>query len=166
MSNSLRPHGLQHARSPCPSPAPGAYSNSRQAGDTSLLPSQTLFTKTQRFQTIFIIFLCVFWLRFTIVPLLFGFPKPVWYSRSQRPSPMFPQLSRTMNPCAYINLQLSYKREMCIAKSILKFIAVCFPASTHWIYPRAEINLNVIFLRIICTSPKQPTSFNSKLTAV
>ena len=28
MSNSLRPHGLQHARPPYPSPAPGAYSNS------------------------------------------------------------------------------------------------------------------------------------------
>ena len=29
MSNSLRPHGLQHARLPCPSPTPGACSNSR-----------------------------------------------------------------------------------------------------------------------------------------
>ena len=28
MSNSLRPHELQHARLPCPSPSPGAYSNS------------------------------------------------------------------------------------------------------------------------------------------
>ena len=28
MSNSLGPHGLQHARLPCPSPTPGAYSNS------------------------------------------------------------------------------------------------------------------------------------------
>ena len=28
MSNSLWPHGLQHARAPCPSPTPGAYSNS------------------------------------------------------------------------------------------------------------------------------------------
>ena len=28
MSNSLRPHGLQHARLPCPSPTPGACSNS------------------------------------------------------------------------------------------------------------------------------------------
>jgi len=28
MSNSLRPHGLQHARLPCPSPTPGAYLNS------------------------------------------------------------------------------------------------------------------------------------------
>ena len=28
ISNSLRPHGLQHARLPCPSPAPGVYSNS------------------------------------------------------------------------------------------------------------------------------------------
>ena len=29
MSDSLRPHGLQHARLPWPSPTPGAYSNSR-----------------------------------------------------------------------------------------------------------------------------------------
>ena len=28
MSNSLQSHGLQHARLPCPSPTPGAYSNS------------------------------------------------------------------------------------------------------------------------------------------
>ena len=28
MSDSLRPHGLQHARPPCPSPTHGVYSNS------------------------------------------------------------------------------------------------------------------------------------------
>ena len=28
MSDSLRPHGLQHSRLPCPSPSPGACSNS------------------------------------------------------------------------------------------------------------------------------------------
>ena len=28
VSDFLRPHGLQHARSPCPSPTPGVYSNS------------------------------------------------------------------------------------------------------------------------------------------
>ena len=28
VSDSLRPHGLQHARLPCPSPTPGAYSKS------------------------------------------------------------------------------------------------------------------------------------------
>ena len=28
VSNSLRPHGLQHARPPCPSPTPGVHSNS------------------------------------------------------------------------------------------------------------------------------------------
>ena len=28
MSDSLRPHGLQHARPPCPSPTPGVYSHS------------------------------------------------------------------------------------------------------------------------------------------
>ena len=29
MSDSLRPHDLQHARHPCPSPTPGVHSNSR-----------------------------------------------------------------------------------------------------------------------------------------
>ena len=29
MSNSLWPHGMQHARPPCPSPTPGVYSDSR-----------------------------------------------------------------------------------------------------------------------------------------
>ena len=29
MSDSLQPHGLQHARLLCPSPSPGAYSNSQ-----------------------------------------------------------------------------------------------------------------------------------------
>ena len=28
MSDSLQPHGLQHARPPCPSPTPGVFSNS------------------------------------------------------------------------------------------------------------------------------------------
>ena len=28
VSDSLRPHGLQHSRLPCPSPTPGVYSNS------------------------------------------------------------------------------------------------------------------------------------------
>ena len=28
VSNSIWPHGLQHARPPCPSPTPGVYSNS------------------------------------------------------------------------------------------------------------------------------------------
>ena len=28
VSDSLRPHGVQHTRLPCPSPTPGAYSNS------------------------------------------------------------------------------------------------------------------------------------------
>ena len=29
VSDSLQLHGLQHARTPCPSPTPGVYSNSR-----------------------------------------------------------------------------------------------------------------------------------------
>ena len=39
MSDSLRPHESQHARPPCPSPTPRAYSNSSIA---SLMPSNHL----------------------------------------------------------------------------------------------------------------------------
>ena len=39
MSDSLRPHGLQHARPPCPSPTPRVYSNSCPL---SLMPSNHL----------------------------------------------------------------------------------------------------------------------------
>ena len=38
MSNSLRPHGLQHTRLPCPSPTPRACSNSCE----SVMPSNHL----------------------------------------------------------------------------------------------------------------------------
>ena len=40
VSDSLRPHGLQHARLPCPSPAPGACSNSCPID--SVMPSNHL----------------------------------------------------------------------------------------------------------------------------
>ena len=40
MSDSLRPHGLQHVRHPCPSPSPGACSNS---SIESLMPFNHLF---------------------------------------------------------------------------------------------------------------------------
>ena len=40
LSDSLRPHGLQHARPPCPSPAPGVYSNS--CSIESVMPSNHL----------------------------------------------------------------------------------------------------------------------------
>ena len=39
MSFSLRPHGLQHARLPCPSPTPRAYSN---LCPESVMPSNQL----------------------------------------------------------------------------------------------------------------------------
>ena len=39
VSNSLRPHGLQHPRLPCPSPTPGVYSNS---SIESVMPSNHL----------------------------------------------------------------------------------------------------------------------------
>ena len=39
MSDSLQPHGLQHTRLPCPSPPPGAYSNS---STESVMPTNHL----------------------------------------------------------------------------------------------------------------------------
>ena len=40
MSDSLQPHGLQHARPPCPLPTPGVYSNSVSV--ESVMPSSHL----------------------------------------------------------------------------------------------------------------------------
>ena len=55
MSDSLRPHGLQHARPPCPSPAPGVYSNScplswwcHPTKSSSVIPSSSAFNLSQR----------------------------------------------------------------------------------------------------------------------
>ena len=54
MSNSLQPHGLQHARLPCPSPPPGVYSNSCPLSpwfhptiSSSLSPSPPAFNLSQ-----------------------------------------------------------------------------------------------------------------------
>ena len=54
MANSLRPHGLQHARPPCPSLTPGAYWNScpsRQwchpAISSSVIPFSSSFNLSQ-----------------------------------------------------------------------------------------------------------------------
>ena len=42
MSNSLRPHGLQHARPPCPTPTPRVYSNSCHWVGDAIQPSHPL----------------------------------------------------------------------------------------------------------------------------
>ena len=42
MSNSLRPHESQHARPPCRSPTPGAYSNSCHRVSDAIQPSHPL----------------------------------------------------------------------------------------------------------------------------
>ena len=42
VSNSLWPHGLQHARTPCPLSVPGVYSNSCQLSRYSTQPSHPL----------------------------------------------------------------------------------------------------------------------------
>ena len=44
VSDSLRPHGLHHARLPCPSPTPGAYSNSCPSSQWCHLPSHPLLS--------------------------------------------------------------------------------------------------------------------------
>ena len=57
MSNSLRPHGLQHARPPCPSPISGVYSNScplsrwcHPAISSSVFPFSSSFPASGYFQ--------------------------------------------------------------------------------------------------------------------
>ena len=42
MSDSLQPHGMQHARLPWPSPTPGAYSNSCPLSHDAIQPSHSL----------------------------------------------------------------------------------------------------------------------------
>ena len=42
VSDSLRPHELQHARPPCPSPSPGVHSNSRPSSRDAIQPSHPL----------------------------------------------------------------------------------------------------------------------------
>ena len=42
MSNSLQPHGLQHARPPCPSPSPRVHSNSCPWVGDAIQPSHPL----------------------------------------------------------------------------------------------------------------------------
>jgi len=52
MSDTLRPHGLQHARPPCLSPAPGVYSNScplSQWCHPTILSSTVPFSHFQSF---------------------------------------------------------------------------------------------------------------------
>ena len=54
MSDSLRPHGLQHARLPCPSPTPGVYSDScHWVGDAiHLIPFHPLLFLSSVFPSI------------------------------------------------------------------------------------------------------------------
>ena len=54
MSDSLQPHGLQHARPPCPSPTPGVYSDScplsrwcHPAISSSVIPFSPMFNLSQ-----------------------------------------------------------------------------------------------------------------------
>ena len=50
MSDSLGPHGLQHARLPCPSPIPRAYSNSCPSSrwcHPTIFPSPPAFSLSQ-----------------------------------------------------------------------------------------------------------------------
>ena len=44
VSDSSWPHGLQHARPPCPSPTPGAYSNSCHWVGDAIQPSHLLLS--------------------------------------------------------------------------------------------------------------------------
>ena len=55
MSSALQPHGLQHARPPCPSPTPGACSNSYLLSlwcHTLLIPCHPIFLLPSVFPSI------------------------------------------------------------------------------------------------------------------
>lgn len=82
-------------------------------------------------------------------------------------SPVFSQLSRSAGPCVCINLQLPYGTEVCtvpevskhpITAPILKFTAPSISQSRN--------KLIAIFLKMIYTNRKHPTSFSLTLTAV
>ena len=49
MSDSLRPHGLQHSRLPCPSPTPGACSDSTDGVSDAIQPSCPLLSSSPAF---------------------------------------------------------------------------------------------------------------------
>ena len=49
VSNSLRCHGLQHTRLPCPSPTPGTYSNSCHRVSDAIQPSHPLLSHSPSF---------------------------------------------------------------------------------------------------------------------
>ena len=46
LTHSLRPHGLQHASPPCPSPTPGVYSNSVHWVGDAIQPSHPLLSSS------------------------------------------------------------------------------------------------------------------------
>ena len=52
VSDSLRPHGLQPARPPCPSPTQGAYTNSCPLSRWSIQPSHSLSSPSSIFPSI------------------------------------------------------------------------------------------------------------------
>ena len=52
MSDSFRPHGLQHARPPCPSPTPGVYSNVLVMPSNHLIPCHPLLLSPSIFPSI------------------------------------------------------------------------------------------------------------------
>ena len=49
VSDSLRPHGLRHARPPCPSPSPGVYSNACPLSHDAIQPSHPLLSPSLSF---------------------------------------------------------------------------------------------------------------------
>ena len=65
VSNSLQPHGLQHARPPCPSPTPKVYSNSCPLSQwCHPTISSSVVPFSSRLQSFPASFLCIRWLKY------------------------------------------------------------------------------------------------------
>lgn len=145
------------------------------ASECSLMSSKAPFTKASDFKNIY--YLLVF-----ILIAIHFYASFVWLSKTSLiiKQPILQALCSHSCQGLWVHVfvlicnyhtekkcvQCQKNQNISIASPILKFIAPWVSFPIHWIYPRAEINLNVIFLRIICTPPKHPTLFNLKLTAI
>lgn len=115
-------HVITSSPSQAPYPEVVPAREGQAASENSVMPLWASSVKAWRTSKVFIIFWCLFWLQFIFVNFIFclTFENQFDNQATNLMSPVFSQLPRTMSPCFCINLQLSYRREMCSARSIQK----------------------------------------------
>ena len=109
VSNSLRPHGLQHTRPPCPSPTPRVYSNS--------FPSSWWCHPT---------------ISSSVVPFsacLQSFPASGSFPMSQlfaSVAKVFVSVNTQMKFCPVFYLQVNFHRSTCLLNCMVTVICACW----------------------------------------